>query len=378
MIEQLDINLLLIEDDHKIRESLARTLNIKVKEIFQAENPRAALEVLKNYKVDIIVSDIEMPEMDGLTFVETLRKSNFTMPVIITSAYTSPDYFKKAIDLKVDKYITKPVKINDLFDAIENSYNRLKNEELTKKNTALEDKVFEYQSRMSTIGEMVGNISHQWRQPLSTISTVLTELKFMKELDDLSDELLTEDINIIQKNINQMSQTMDDFRELIIGDKKTQEFDVVELTNQVLNISKAIIVTNFIRVVFNNEEQIIVNNLKNALTQAMINIVNNAKDALLDTNEEDRIIFIDVSQDDDNVFIEIKDTAGGIESKTPEQVFEVLYTTKEDTGTGIGLYMTKKLINEKMNGEITVSNQSTIYEDKEYIGASFLIKLPKK
>lgn len=378
MIEKLDVNLLLVEDDKKIRESLARTLNIKVREIFQAENPIDAFEILKNNTVDIIVTDIEMPEMDGLTFVESLRKSKLHMPVIITSAFVLPDYFKKAIDLRIDKYLTKPVKISDLFDAVENSYNRLRNEKLQKKNNELEDKILDYQSRMSTIGEMVGNISHQWRQPLSTISTVVTELKFMKELDDLSDELLADNISIIQKNIGQMSQTMDDFRELIIGDQKHQSFDVVELTNQVLNISKAIIVTNFIKVIFNNEEQILLTNLKNALMQAMVNIINNAKDALLDTKEENRIIFIDITQDEKNVIIQIKDTAGGIKSKTLEKVFEVLYTTKEKTGMGIGLYMTKKLINEKMNGEISVSNETITYNDKEYLGASFKILLPKK
>lgn len=378
MIEKLDVNLLLVEDDKKIRESLARTLNIKVREIFQAENPMDAFEILKNNTVDIIVTDIEMPEMDGLTFVESLRKLKLHMPVIITSAFVLPDYFKKAIDLRIDKYLTKPVKISDLFDAVENSYNRLRNEKLQKKNNELEDKILDYQSRMSTIGEMVGNISHQWRQPLSTISTVVTELKFMKELDDLSDELLADNISIIQKNIGQMSQTMDDFRELIIGDQKHQSFDVVELTNQVLNISKAIIVTNFIKVIFNNEEQILLTNLKNALMQAMVNIINNAKDALLDTKEENRIIFIDITQDEKNVIIQIKDTAGGIKSKTLEKVFEVLYTTKEKTGMGIGLYMTKKLINEKMNGEISVSNETITYNDKEYLGASFKILLPKK
>ena len=378
MIEKLDVNLLLVEDDKKIRESLARTLNIKVREIFQAENPIDAFEILKNNTVDIIVTDIEMPEMDGLTFVESLRKLKLHMPVIITSAFVLPDYFKKAIDLRIDKYLTKPVKISDLFDAVENSYNRLRNEKLQKKNNELEDKILDYQSRMSTIGEMVGNISHQWRQPLSTISTVVTELKFMKELDDLSDELLANNISIIQKNIGQMSQTMDDFRELIIGDQKHQSFDVVELTNQVLNISKAIIVTNFIKVIFNNEEQILLTNLKNALMQAMVNIINNAKDALLDTKEENRIIFIDITQDEKNVIIQIKDTAGGIKSKTLEKVFEVLYTTKEKTGMGIGLYMTKKLINEKMNGEISVSNETITYNDKEYLGASFKILLPKK
>ncbi|MEN8717095.1 MAG: response regulator [Sulfurovum sp.] len=378
MIEKLDVNLLLVEDDKKIRESLARTLNIKVREIFQAENPIDAFEILKNNTVDIIVTDIEMPEMDGLTFVESLRKLKLHMPVIITSAFVLPDYFKKAIDLRIDKYLTKPVKISDLFDAVENSYNRLRNEKLQKKNNELEDKILDYQSRMSTIGEMVGNISHQWRQPLSTISTVVTELKFMKELDDLSDELLADNISIIQKNIGQMSQTMDDFRELIIGDQKHQSFDVVELTNQVLNISKAIIVTNFIKVIFNNEEQILLTNLKNALMQAMVNIINNAKDALLDTKEENRIIFIDITQDEKNVIIQIKDTAGGIKSKTLEKVFEVLYTTKEKTGMGIGLYMTKKLINEKMNGEISVSNETITYNDKEYLGASFKILLPKK
>lgn len=376
MVSKLDISILLLEDDEKIRKSLARTLSIKITNVFEVENPRAALEILKKHKIDLIVSDIEMPEMDGLTFVETLRKSNFNMPVIITSAYTNPEYFKKAIDLKIDKYITKPVKLNDLFDAIDNSYTKIRNEELQNKNSELEEKIFDYQSRMSSIGEMVGNISHQWRQPLTTISTVLTELKFMKELDDLSDELFFEDINIIQSNIMQMSQTMDDFRELIMGDKSPETFNVYNQIEQILNISKAVIVTNFIKLDFQGDKDISIVNLKNALTQAMLNIINNAKDALLNIDEDDRLIVINLYKLDDKIIINIKDSAGGIPNDNTDKVFEVLYTTKEDKGTGIGLYMTRKLIEEKMKGKITVENETFEYEQKTYTGASFSIMLP--
>lgn len=376
MVTKLDISILLLEDDEKIRNSLARTLGIKIANVFEVENPRAALDILKQHKIDLIVSDIEMPEMDGLTFVETLRKSNFQMPVIITSAYTNPEYFKKAIDLKIDKYITKPVKLTDLFEAIDNSYNKIKNEELKNKNEALEQKLFDYQSRMSSIGEMIGNISHQWRQPLTTISTVLTELKFMKEFDDLSDELFFEDIKIIQDNISQMSQTMDDFRELIMGDKGPETFNVYNQISQILNISKAVIVTNFIKLDYKGDKEITVVNLKNALTQAMLNIINNAKDALLSVNEDDRFIIINFYKEESKIIINIKDTAGGIPDDTLDKVFEILYTTKKDKGTGIGLYMTKKLIEEKMNGEISVENEIFEYEQKTYKGASFSIKLP--
>ena len=376
MVEKFDISILLIEDDDKIRSSLFRTIALKTEKVFEAENPRAALEILKENKIDLIVTDIEMPEMDGLTFIEKLRKSNFQTPVIITSAYTSPDYFKKAIDLKIDKYITKPVKIVELFDAIEVSYNKIKSHKLEKKNTELENRVFEYQSRMSSIGEMVGNISHQWRQPLATISTVVTELKFMKELDNLSDELFNEDISIIEKNILQMSQTMDDFRELIIGDKEPKDFNLNEHISNILNITKAVVVTNFIKLSYNFDEQIRITNLKNALTQAMINIINNAKDALLSIPENDRYLIINLNKDENFALITIQDTAGGIKIDDINRVFEILFTTKNDTGTGLGLYMTKNLINEKMGGEISVENNTFTHNENTYTGAKFTIKLP--
>jgi len=216
---------------------------------------------------------------------------------------------------------------------------------------------------------MIGNITHQWRQPLSVISTAVTGLKFEKEMDILKDENFYRGMDSIHNSVMHLSKTIDDFRNFFKPNKDKINFnlkDVVEKTLKLLSSQFDINNIYFIK----NCENIKIHGAENELVQVLINIINNSKDALKNTDNK-RLIFIDVFKQDNKVILLIKDTAGGINKSIINKVFEPYFTTKKDKGTGIGLYMSKQIIVDSLNGEIAVSNETFVHENIQYKGACF-------
>ena len=231
------------------------------------------------------------------------------------------------------------------------------------------DTILAQQSKMAAMGEMIGNIAHQWRQPLSVISTAVTGLKFEKEMDILKDENFYRGMDSIHNSVMHLSKTIDDFRNFFKPNKDKINFnlkDVVEKTLKLLSSQFDINNIYFIK----NCENIKIHGAENELVQVLINIINNSKDALKNTDNK-RLIFIDVFKQDNKVILLIKDTAGGINKSIINKVFEPYFTTKKDKGTGIGLYMSKQIIVDSLNGEIAVSNETFVHENIQYKGACF-------
>ncbi|RYA22732.1 histidine kinase [Malaciobacter halophilus] len=231
------------------------------------------------------------------------------------------------------------------------------------------DTILAQQSKMAAMGEMIANITHQWRQPLSVISTAVTGLKFEKEMDILKDENFYRGMDSIHNSVMHLSKTIDDFRNFFKPNKDKINFnlkDVVEKTLKLLSSQFDINNIYFIK----NCENIKIHGAENELVQVLINIINNSKDALKNTDNK-RLIFIDIFKQDNKVILLIKDTAGGINKSIINKVFEPYFTTKKDKGTGIGLYMSKQIIADSLNGEIAVSNETFVHENIQYKGACF-------
>lgn len=231
------------------------------------------------------------------------------------------------------------------------------------------DTILAQQSKMAAMGEMIANITHQWRQPLSVISTAVTGLKFEKELGILKDDNFYRGMDSIHNSVMHLSKTIDDFRNFFKPNKDKINFnlkDVVEKTLKLLSSQFDINNIYFIK----NCENIKIHGTENELVQVLINIINNSRDALKHVDNK-RLIFIDIFKQNGKVVLLVKDTAGGINKSIIKKVFEPYFTTKKDTGTGIGLYMSKKIIKDSLNGEISVSNETFVYENIQYKGACF-------
>ncbi len=231
---------------------------------------------------------------------------------------------------------------------------------------------------MVAMGEMIGNIAHQWRQPLSVISTGATGMKMKKEYGILEDKDFYQICDAIDENAQYLSQTIDDFRNFIKGDNKPIRFDLKNDTDSFIKLVDSTIKKYHIQIILNLKENINVKGYPNELIQCFINIFNNSKDALIENNKEDeRYIFISQVVKNNRVTIEFKDNAGGIPQDIIEKIFEPYFTTKHQSqGTGLGLHMSYNLIVNGMNGIIHANNEEFEFDNKNYKGAKFTISIP--
>ncbi|WP_419765360.1 MAG: ATP-binding protein [Arcobacter sp.] len=238
------------------------------------------------------------------------------------------------------------------------------------------DEMLFHQSKMASMGEMIENIAHQWRQPLSTITTAASGVKLDYEYNTSSKENFYKLLNSIINNAQHLSNTIDDFRNFFKKDKKKEFFTLSKLLDKTMLLVESSFKNHDINVIKEIDETIEIENYKNELTQALINILNNAKDALNLKREENKYIEVSIFRKDDKAVIMIKDNAGGIDKDIINRIFEPYFTTKHQSqGTGIGLYMTHQIIVDHMKGNIEVENTVLKADDKTYKGCCFKITL---
>ena len=264
----------------------------------------------------------------------------------------------------------KTQKLNEINKNLESLVEEKSQELLQKEN------ILNHQSKMAAMGEMIENIAHQWRQPLSVISTVATGAKLKKEMGLLNDDDFYETMNIINNSSQHLSNTIDDFRNFFNNDKEVVLFDINIPIEKVLYLISTKLKNRNITIVKNCKETF-VTGLENEFIQVILNIINNSINAFEDKNNTHKFIFIDAYKENNKVMIKIKDNAGGIKENIIDRVFEPYFTTKHKSqGTGIGLYMSLEIINKHMNGNLTVSNEEFTYKSIKGTGAQFTIELP--
>lgn len=247
------------------------------------------------------------------------------------------------------------------------------NKELRKK-----ENILVQQSKMAAMGEMLGAIAHQWRQPLSVISIASTGVKMQKEMEILSDEFLCESMDSINDSVQYLSRTIDDFRNFFSPNKVKTNFDMERVIEKTFKLIKVQFENNCIQAI-KNIEHIKLFGVENELLQVLINILNNAKDQIVISGVKEKYVFIETKKVNDSMVLTISDSAGGFKEKDVEKLFDPYFTTKEAYhGTGIGLYMSKEIIEKNMGGTLEAYNITTEYEGKSLYGACFKITLPIK
>ena len=236
--------------------------------------------------------------------------------------------------------------------------------------------ILNHQSKMAAMGEMLENIAHQWRQPLSVITTSTSAIQLKHELNMLNDTFLNESLESILENSEYLSHTIDDFRGFFQKEKEKEKFFLKETVNKTLKLLQSKFKNQNITVKseYNNIE---IETYKNELIQVVLVLLNNAKDALENITDTEKLIFIKTYQENDFACIEITDNAQGIKKEIMDKIFEPYFTTKHKSqGTGIGLYMAQEIIVKHLSGGIFVNNKDFIHNNQPQTGACFTIKLP--
>lgn len=213
------------------------------------------------------------------------------------------------------------------------------------------------QSRQAAMGEMIGNIAHQWRQPLNAVGVIIQNIQDAYEYNELSESYMKEKVSRGMALIGYMSQTIDDFRNFFQPDKNMQLFNVREVVNRCLSFVDATMHNSKIEVDFVVNEDIFVNGYPNEYAQVVLNLLNNAKDILLERKVETPRIEVVLYKKEGKSFLIVSDNGGGMSEMVKGKIFTPYFTTKQPgEGTGLGLYMSKTIIEKNMQGSLIASN----------------------
>ncbi|RXJ96045.1 histidine kinase [Arcobacter sp. AHV-9/2010] len=234
------------------------------------------------------------------------------------------------------------------------------------------------QARFASLGEMLNNIAHQWRQPLGSITMIIQSFQTKMRVNKLSPEFVEQKVKDALLLAQNMSNTLDDFKNFFSPNRSKNSFFIKDCVEHSIELSKYFLNKESIKIdlVVKKDRQI--TTFYNELSHIFLNIISNSKDALVsNVNKNDRIIKIIVNSKKSFVFVNIIDNGGGVPDDILPKIFEPYYTTKyKSAGTGIGLYMCKQIVEKHLNGEISCKNIKLEVDKKIFKGASFTITIP--
>jgi signal transduction histidine kinase len=226
---------------------------------------------------------------------------------------------------------------------------------LLKKEKEKQKKILIQKSKMASMGEMIGNIAHQWRQPLSQLSGLFIDIESAYDYKELNKKYLQNRVEEANDLLEYMSKTIDDFRNFFNPNSVKEEFIIKQAVENAIKIVKSTLEFYHIELFIDIDESLKIVGFRNEYSQAVMNIISNAKDVLIDKKIQNSQIKIYIEKTD-KIVLCIEDNAGGINENIIDKIFDPYFTTKYEYGTGIGLYMTKMIIEDKMNGSIYVRN----------------------
>jgi nitrogen fixation/metabolism regulation signal transduction histidine kinase len=323
--------------------------------------------------LELISEKIYNGDLSKRVVIETsdeIGKLSHTFNKMIDSLEKSQHELKEShnkLELRVrertNELETKSKQLKELNDNLEN----IVLEEISKRQK--QEELLIQQSKLASMGEMIGNIAHQWRQPLNALGLVIQNIQLSYMMDELNDEFIEKSVTKANLLTSTMSKTIDDFRNFFKPNKELTEFSLDTSIKNALSLIGSTFEYNNINIDYNLREDIDVVGFPNEFSQVILNILTNSKDAFIENNISNSKVSIEISKSDKFGSITIKDNAGGIPSNVIDKVFEPYFTTKEEgKGTGIGLYMSKIIIEKNMNGKLYVNNIKD--------GAHFTVSIP--
>ncbi|NOX14520.1 MAG: HAMP domain-containing histidine kinase [Epsilonproteobacteria bacterium] len=325
----------------------------------------------KNFKKDTFFSTkdryfIKTLKISGynnlkLIYFENLKQKELTKKLIEKRVLTTV-LFAIFISFPFAYLVSFP--ISKLYDSLEieaeNIAEQANNLELRvqieiEKNRA-KDRLLENQSKLAALGEMIGNIAHQWRHPITRLSLMIQNLKSLHDADKLTSNMFSRYYKNSLDQIDYMSQTIEDFRNFYKQDSKKSLFEPSIAINSAFKIVNASIKHGGIELSLKVQDQFKILGFANQFSQVILNIIQNAKDALEENNIKNPYIDISLYQKNGRNIIEIKDNAKGIKEDIIEKIFDAHITTKRQNGTGIGLYMSKTIIEDNFDAKLYARN----------------------
>jgi two-component system, sensor histidine kinase and response regulator len=339
--------------------------------IFSALSAQEGIKILMKENIDLILTDVQMPEIDGFEFVEYLKNIDRTkdIPVIfITGIYDKDEYQTKGYNLGAVEYITKPIHDVLLTSKLKVYIDIFEKRKKDESQIATKNKILIHQSKMATMGEMIGVIAHQLKQPLNILSLYCSNVRDSYQFNEINETFVDDFSKNTNLQIKFLSETIDDFRDFFNPNKEKREFDIKDAINRSIKLLGNQFSINEIKLNLDLKDEKVYG-IETELEQVILNIINNAIDAFNEKVIENKEINISVFSKKSYTILIIEDNAGGVKLDNLEKLFDPYYTTKS-TGTGTGLYMVKLVIKNSFSGDLRISNTEK--------GLRYIIALPQK
>ncbi|MDX9742455.1 MAG: hybrid sensor histidine kinase/response regulator [Arcobacteraceae bacterium] len=359
-----DLTVLYVEDNLSMQVKTKSLLENFFNVVDVVEDGAKGLVTYQTKKYDIVITDLNMPQKDGIHFIKDIREINQEQVIIVISAYSDSHKLLELISLGISSFILKPISLERLINVIDSVVGKIHLKQIA------ENRMIE-QSKLAQMGEMIDAIAHQWKQPISAISIMAQAMNYKLEFnDDIPKEELVETNNLIQKQTTHLIDTIDTFRKFFRQDQILEVVSLNDLVKLVKNIIKNPLTINDIEIVVEGDGTLEFECIKSEFIHIFINLICNAKDIFVEKNIQNRtIIFEGIVLENGQKMIQVSDNGGGVPDEQIKHIFEPHFTTKT-TGSGVGLYMSKQIMH-KINGDITVENRETRYGK----GASFSLML---
>ncbi len=373
------LRLLIIEDSEDDALLLIRELtkNGYDPDCERVDTPQGMQSALAAGAWDVVVSDYVMPRFSGLAALRMLKESDRDIPFIIVSGNIGEVTAVEAMRAGAHDYILKgnlarlaPAIEREISEAENRRKRRQADEELALLHKTLEARVVEMvtdvrrkdqiliqQSRLAAMGEMIGNIAHQWRNPLNNVALIIQNLQLEYDSGTLTGEVMHSDIREAMAVLLHMSGTINDFRNFFREDKEKREFCIKKSVNSAMALVAASLSNKNIQIAIEGNDEVNAIGYQNEYAQAVLNIIANSREAALERKITDPHIFIRITVENGRSVLYIRDNCGGIADEVLPKIFDPYFTTRgPDRGTGIGLYMSKVIIEQNMDGHLTACN----------------------
>jgi signal transduction histidine kinase len=270
----------------------------------------------------------------------------------------------------INKLHEKQMELKRLNETIQQKFDKE-----VEKNREQERLVFQ-QAKLIQMGELIGNIAHQWRQPLNAVALIIQSLYITEQDGTLTSSFLESQCHKAMDIINQMSETINNFRDFFKADDREDIFKINSRLRETVKIIKTSFEDRNIKIIENYHNDCVVGCNRHALSQVILNIFTNAEQVLLERSIEEKVILIETKLKDNQLIIYISDSGGGIHANILQKIFNPFFTTNKQNNTGLGLYLTQLLVVQQLKGTITVKNKNFSIKNKNFSGACFKITIP--
>lgn len=367
-----NITALYAEDEEVIREAISSLLGPLFKNLIIAEDGSQGLELFKKHQdsIDLIITDINMPKLNGLDMLDKIKDISPFVPMLITTAHNDANFLHRAIDVGVTGYVNKPIDIRKLIEIIKKNILPVVDKKQLELKVKEQHEEKLQSAKFTAIGQLSAGITHEINTPLTYIKATFEMMQY--DIDDLEDGPIKvnmkKDTKVILDGVHRMENIISSMKEIASSSKAEKE-DVniygtilVALTmthNKCKHISQVYLNgKQFTTLLDKDDEIFMVHVQKQRIEQVWIVIINNAMDELMKQGDFlDRRLDITIENIDDNkVKLKFKDNAGGIADEIKDHLFEAFKSTKESSGMGVGLNVAQKIIFEN-DGTITAYNE---------------------